>query len=74
MLRRLLSTILVSAACMAPAGAIEKPGVVYKVFQFPADKIPRIDGNTDDWAIVPDSYVIGMDQLTDSMHGLKPDP
>ena len=28
-----------------------------KIFQFPADKIPRIDGNTDDWAMVPASYI-----------------
>jgi len=27
--------------------------------------IPRIDGNTDDWSIVPDEYVIGTDQLVD---------
>lgn len=37
----------------------------FKVFQFPADKIPRIDGNADDWAIVPKSYIVGMDQLWD---------
>ncbi len=36
-----------------------------KIFQFPADKIPRIDGNTDDWSFVPFDYVIGNDQLTD---------
>lgn len=36
-----------------------------KIFQFPADKIPRIDGNTDDWSFVPDAYAIGNDQLTD---------
>jgi len=35
----------------------------YKIFQFPADQIPRIDGNVDDWDIVPDNYVVGMDQL-----------
>lgn len=54
-------------ACCNPrlAPALEKPGVTYPVFQFPADKIPRIDGNTDDWAMVPESYVIGTDQLTD---------
>jgi hypothetical protein len=28
--------------------------------------IPRIDGNDDDWAMVPDSYAIGMDQLVDT--------
>jgi len=30
---------------------------------------PRIDGNTGDWAMVPDSYAIGMDQLMDTEHG-----
>jgi hypothetical protein len=48
-----------------PAGALEKPGVTYPVFQFPADRIPRVDGNADDWSMVPDSYIIGTDQLTE---------
>jgi hypothetical protein len=34
-----------------------------KIFQFPANMIPRIDGNTDDWAMVPNSYIVGNDQL-----------
>src|SRR4030042_4047745 len=38
---------------------------IYNIFQFPADKIPRIDGNIDDWNIVPDSYIIGTNQLWD---------
>ncbi len=29
---------------------LERPDVEFKNFQFPADKIPRIDGNADDWA------------------------
>jgi hypothetical protein len=37
----------------------------FKVFQFPANKIPTIDGNADDWKMVPQSYVVGMDQLWD---------
>jgi hypothetical protein len=40
----------------------------FKIFQFPPDKIPRIDGIKDDWAIVDDSYAIGMDQLWDDRH------
>jgi len=67
---------LMIAACLpSAASALEKPDVTYKVFQFPADRIPRIDGNADDWAIVPESYVIGGDQLTDDVktHG-PPDP
>lgn len=35
------------------------------MFQFPADKIPSVDGDTNDWSIVPESYVIGSDQLVD---------
>lgn len=55
--------------------ALEKPDRTYQVFQFPADKIPRIDGNPDDWAMVPESYVVGTDQLwDDSKKYAKPDP
>ncbi len=37
----------------------------FKIFQFPANKIPTIDGNSDDWKLVPESYKVGMDQLWD---------
>ena len=49
-----------------PARALERPEVTFKVFQFPPNMVPRIDGNDDDWAMVPDSYAIGMDQLVDT--------
>lgn len=55
------------------AAALEKPGVTYQVFQFPADKIPRIDGDASDWAMVPESYVVGTDQLRDDS-GKHPAP
>jgi len=35
----------------------------FKIFQFPADKIPTINGDTQDWEMVPESYVVGMDEL-----------
>jgi hypothetical protein len=44
--------------------AIRRPEF-YKVFQFPPERIPRINGNTADWDIVPEEYVVGMDQLVD---------
>jgi len=47
------------------AAATERPGVTYKIFQFPPNMIPRIDGNPEDWSIVPEDYVIGSDQLSD---------
>jgi len=55
--------------------ALDRPGTVFKVFQFPPNMIPRIDGDASDWAIVPDDYAIGMDQFVDDMkHYDKPDP
>jgi len=76
----LLWALRLSVVCLlvSPAIALERPDVTFKVFQFPPDMIPRIDGNTDDWAMVPDSYVIGMDQLEDTEapdgHGTERDP
>jgi len=56
--------------------ALERPDVEFKIFQFPADRIPCIDGKTGDWNIVPESYAIGSDQLRDTVKGHEgpPDP
>jgi len=70
-LHRLL--LLAALLCFArPAAALDRTNAPFKIFQFPADKIPVIDGQTNDWNIVPESYVIGTDQLTDDMHHHKP--
>jgi hypothetical protein len=37
----------------------------FKIFQFPADKIPLVDGNTRDWDLVGDEYTIGTEELFD---------
>ncbi|SDL65339.1 PKD domain-containing protein [Pedobacter sp. ok626] len=37
----------------------------YKVYQFPANMIPRIDGKTEDWDTFPSEYIVGIDQLWD---------
>ena len=42
---------------------VREPG--FKVFQFPRNAIPRIDGDFSDWDIVPDSYSVGMDEMWD---------
>ena len=48
---------------------------ILKVFQFPADQIPRIDGKDDDWAMVPDSYAVTLADMHDDEHKhAKPDP
>lgn len=54
--------------CVFRLVALERPETNFRVFQFPAHQIPRIDGKTDDWAIVPESYSIGVDQLKDTVN------
>ncbi len=57
-----------------PVTAFDRPETIFKIFQFPADKIPRIDGDATDWALVPDSYAVTHEQLTDdSSRKQKPD-
>jgi hypothetical protein len=63
--------LIIAAFLCLPLVALERPGVTFQVFQFPADRIPRIDGNVDDWAMVPDSYAIGEDQLAQTVEGLS---
>lgn len=48
---------------------LSRPGMEFKVFQFPRDSMPRIDGHTDDWAMVPDSYTYGTEYLNDTEDG-----
>ena len=48
-----------------PAFALDRTNDVFKIFQFPADKIPTVDGLTNDWNVVPENYVIGSEQLVE---------
>jgi hypothetical protein len=49
--------------------AFERSDTIYNVFQFPQNRIPRIDGEFSDWQMVPDSFAIGLDQLMDTERG-----
>jgi len=72
---RLSLTCALALAAGGPAAALERPDREFKVFQFPADAIPRIDGDPSDWAMVGDDYVIGSDMLAaDDGSGAHPDP
>lgn len=72
---RTLGVVAVALLAALPLRALDRPDVTFKVFQFPEDKIPRIDGDASDWAIVPDDYAITTDQLVDDNHRHpKPDP
>ncbi|MCF3651633.1 PKD domain-containing protein [Synoicihabitans lomoniglobus] len=54
---------IIHVLCGLAATALEKPETTYPVFQFPRDQIPRIDGETIDWDLVPESYVITRDHM-----------
>lgn len=46
----------------------------FKVFCFPSDKIPQIDGDISDWDIVPEKYLITIDSMTeDEGNYMNPD-
>lgn len=68
-MQRFALPLLAFTLFTALASALEKPEVTYPIFQFPANQIPRIDGDPADWAMVPESYVIGTDQLRNTASG-----
>lgn len=52
-----------SALAQTPDVQVTEPG--FKVFQFPKNQIPRIDGSFADWDVVPDSYVVPVEEMWD---------
>ena len=46
-----------------------RPEKEFKIFQFPQNQIPRIDGDFSDWKMVPDSYTIGIEELKNTKFG-----
>jgi len=77
MLRRLFALYCgILLITTSSAHSLEREGVQFKVFQFPADQIPRIDGDIADWDMVPANCVVGSEQLSDAVkgHGAKLDP
>ncbi len=74
--RTILALLTLGAIGLRSAEAFDRPDVTFKVFQFPHDQIPRIDGDAGDWAMVPDSYAVDGSQLLDDEHQpmLPPDP
>src|SRR3989339_273054 len=53
--------------------SLARPDKEFKIFQFPSDKIPCIDGNASDWNIVPDDYIVGTEELVDLVNKSKID-
>ena len=48
------------------ASALERPDMTFKIYQFPHDQIPRIDGDKSDWDMVGADYTYGTDLLNDT--------
>ena len=44
-------------------------GRLYKIYQFPDDRLPVLDGDLSDWAMVPESYIIDTSHIFDSVNG-----
>ena len=63
-MRRIILVVLAAVySATAATAQLDAPG--FKVFQFPKDQIPRIDGDPVDWNIVPDSYIVGTEEVWD---------
>lgn len=56
--------------------ATARDSIAFKIFQFPKDQIPRVDGQTEDWEIVPEKYRYNTSLLKDTEdgHGTDIDP
>jgi hypothetical protein len=62
--------VLLPLACLAAASAALAQGSqapVYKVYQFADDRIPAMDGDLSDWAVLPPDYFVG-DSLHQELH------
>ena len=73
MINKLLTSLIVFLIWAGCAFSLERPYKEFKVFQFPPDKIPVIDGDSSDWDIVTDDYAVGMDELQDNIYKSKID-
>ena len=69
MRRLLLAAVTLSSFVPAILLALSRPEKEFKIFQFPHDQAPRIDGRTDDWNIVPEDYSYDTFELNDTEDG-----
>ncbi len=65
MKKKMFSGYVMGLLFCLSVSAFSQSDSTFKIFQFPANMIPRIDGNADDWSFVPESYIVGTDQLRD---------
>ena len=68
MFRTVVTLMIITILESCPAYTLERQDKEFKIFQFPSNMIPRIDGNPIDWNIVPDNYAICVDELRDTVN------
>ena len=61
----LVTVCIILFISVNPAMGLERPNVEFKVFQFPRNMIPNMDGDFSDWGIVPDDNLIPGNDLFD---------
>lgn len=69
----LTGNISVTNGQSIPTYNTARNGKIFKIFQFPRNQMPRIDGDKSDWEIVPKSYTYGTDLLNDTEDGIGTD-
>ena len=72
-LQLMLAGLASCPGLVSSAPGLETPA--FRIFQFPNDSIPRIDGDGEDWAMVGPSYQIDTGAIAaDDGSGRRPDP
>ncbi len=59
--------IVTGAVMLLVSVSAARPGIEYMIFQFPREHTPGIDGDFSEWELVPDAYIIGSDQLINTV-------
>ena len=60
-LRNILSDMRILLICMSVC--VSCAVAEFKIYQFEPSRMPRIDGDAADWAMVPESYAVGTDRV-----------
>lgn len=69
MLRVLFYSVLLVLFSYGHARGHHPKGVLYHVYQFEPEEIPKIDGDPSDWKVVPKKYTIDGSHLMDTVMG-----
>jgi hypothetical protein len=70
-LNKLRTLLFLMPALLTQTTFSQEPVVsdsIFKIFQFPANAIPCIDGKNTDWDMVPANYIVGNDKLREDFN------